>query len=173
MLTRNLIFALACAALGACATTIDVGAQPALRAVTPATPSAYTFGPGSSLIRFDGQPIGSIRTAPWAESVALGIVANGVTAGTYRLLLHGVGRCDTPDFSTAGTAQVGQAGRLAPPDLGSVSVGPDGKIYMTKLAYGMKLRASDPGDLPALLDADGAALVIHANERRIACAVLR
>ena len=135
--------------------------------------TTYSFGPASNLIRSDGKVIGSARTSPWPQSVALGIVANGMTPGAYRLYLHAAGRCDPPDFSSSGPAQVGEYGRLAPPDLGTVTVAPDGRIYMTKLAYGMKLRPSDQGDLPVLLDLDGASLVVQADNRRVACAVLR
>jgi Cu-Zn family superoxide dismutase len=103
----------------------------------------------------------------------LGIVASGVPSGVHRIYLHAVGRCEPPDFNSAGAASVGQPGQLAPPDLGRVAVGADGRIYMTTLAEGMKLRPSDLGSLPALLDADGASLVIHAGNQRIACAELR
>jgi hypothetical protein len=69
--------------------------------------------------------------------------------------------------------QVGSDDQLAPPDLGTIAVGNDQKIYVTKLAYGMKRRTVDQGALPVLLDGDGAALIIQAGDQPIACAVLR
>lgn len=117
--------------------------------------------------------VGSVRAAPWPRSVALGAVASGIPPGSYRVYLHAVGRCDPPEFGSAGPAQVGDHGHLAPPDLGPITVGADGRIYVTKLAEGMKLRRNGAGDLPILLDADGAALIIHAGSTRIACAVLK
>lgn len=140
----------------------------------------YSFGPASPLIRSDGSVLGATRVAPWPGSVAVGIVVSGLAPGTYRLLIHSVGRCDTPDFASAGPKW-----GLAPADLGNHRVGSDGRIYMSTLADGMRLRASDPGDLPVLLDADGAALIFHAAPgggvpdptagatRRVACAVLK
>ena len=139
----------------------------------PSSAAPYSFGPGANLIRSDGAKIGQVRTASGPQSVAVGIVANGVPSGVHRIYFHAVGRCEPPAFTSAGAAAVGQSGQLAPPDLGRVTVDADGRIYMTTLAEGMKLRPSDPGSLPALLDADGASLVIHAGNRRIACAELR
>lgn len=125
-------------------------------------------------MRSDGAIIGQVRTTAWPESVALGIVAQGVPPGVYRMYLHAIGRCGPPDFNSAGVAAVGQQGLAAPPDLGVVTVGADGRIYLTTLAEGMKLRPSDPGEkLPALLDSDGASLVLHSNGARVACAVLK
>lgn len=137
----------------------------------PVTP--YEFGAASQLILNNGQAVGSVRAAPWPRSVALGVVADAFPPGNYRTYLHAKGRCDSPDFSSAGPAQVGNKDRLAPADLGQIAVRTDGRIYVTKLADGMKLRASDPGGLSILLDADGAALIIHAGETRVACAVLK
>lgn len=139
----------------------------------PSSTAPYEFGTASQLILSNGMVVGSVRAAPWTRSVALGTVARGIPPGSYKMYLHAVGRCDLPDFGSSGPAQVGIEGRMAPADLGPIVVGTDGRIYMTKLAEGMKLRPSDAGDLPILLDSDGAAAIIHAGTTRVACAVLK
>ena len=108
--------------------------------------------------------------------------------GAYGVHLHSVGRCDGPDFQTAGAHwnPTGAAhGRDNPAgahmgDLPNVTVGSDGA---GSLEFTVKGATLTTGANP-LLDADGAALVIHAKAddyrtdpsgnsgARVACAVL-
>ena len=82
--------------------------------------------------------------------------------GTHGLHLHAVGRCDAPGFETAGphwnpTARMhginNPQGKHAG-DFKNVIVGRDGKGSTS---------ADVPGDFAALIDEDGAAIVIHAG----------
>lgn len=81
--------------------------------------------------------------------------------GTHGIHIHTVGRCDAPGFETAGphwnpTARMhgmnNPQGKHAG-DFKNLVVGKDGKG---------SLSADVPGDFAALMDSDGAAIVIHA-----------
>ncbi len=81
--------------------------------------------------------------------------------GTHGIHIHAVGRCDAPGFETAGghwnpTARMhgmnNPQGKHAG-DFKNLVVGKDGKG---------SLSADVPGDFAALMDSDGAAVVIHA-----------
>ena len=117
--------------------------------------------------------------------LGLWLEAKGLPPGEIGMHIHDVGRCDGPDFASAGphwNPQAKQHGRRNPAgphagDLGNLIVDPDGSV---KLHH-----APDPaGHAPSALDANGAALVIHAQRddemtdpsgnsgSRIACAVL-
>ena len=99
-------------------------------------------------------------------AVEVRIQAAGLATGHYGAHVHAVGRCDAPDFETAGphwNPTGRQHGTLNPEghhlgDLPNFEVGEDG--------HG-RLEFAIPGALLAgaqgLVDADGAAIVIHAN----------
>jgi Cu-Zn family superoxide dismutase len=109
--------------------------------------------------------------------------------GTYAAHVHTVGACTAPDFTSAGphwNPTGAQHGRNNPAgmhkgDLPNLSVGTDGRGSLEFLIAGAALR----GGAAPLLDADGAAVVIHAQAddyrtdpagnagARIACGVLR
>ena len=175
----------AVAALAGCTQTIETTRAAPIGAIGQPLPAApYSFGSPSRLIGSDGTVVGEVRAAQLDRGVAFGFVAGNVPPGTYRLYIHSVGRCDPPDFGSAGPTwappvPVG----YGIPDLGIVPVGSDGRLYRTHVAQGVKLRAQDAGNLAVLLDADGAALILHSPggepyapptaTRRIACAVVR
>lgn len=119
-------------------------------------------------------------------SMTLTLVTTGIAAGTYGAHVHMVGRCDAPAFTSAGAhwnPTSRQHGRLNPAgshhgDLPNLMVAPDGR---GRLSAALPGQFEGPG---GLFDADGAALVVHAqpdDERtdptgnsgnRIACALL-
>jgi len=108
----------------------------------------------------------------------------GLPAGTHGAHIHTVGRCDAPDFATAGghwnptAAKHGSMNPQGPHegDLPNLIVGSDGRGTVAAVVPG--------ATLAALLDADGAAVVVHAGADdlmtdpsgnsggRIACGVL-
>jgi Cu-Zn family superoxide dismutase len=120
------------------------------------------------------------------------VEAAGLVQGAYGVHLHAVGRCEGPAFTTAGphwnpTGQ--QHGKDNPQgmhmgDLPNLLVGTDGRgsFEYTILGAGASIRG---GGADALLDEDGAAVVIHERAddfrtdpsgnsgARIACGVLR
>lgn len=106
------------------------------------------------LRRGDGSAAGSASLT----GNMLTIDANGLSPGVHGLHLHAVGRCDGPDFASAGphwnptNRKHGRANPEGPHlgDLPNLVVGADGR--------GTATLAVEPG----LVDADGAALVVHA-----------
>lgn len=136
------------------------------------------------LINAAGQTIGSVRAWQTAGGVTFRIDASGLPHGVHGIHVHAVGRCDPPDFASAGS-HWNPAGRKhgvnnpAGPhagDLPNVEVAANGVLGATVVVSG--------ASMASLLDADGAALVIHAaaddnmtdpsgnSGARIACAVI-
>ena len=141
-------------------------------------------GPVSTLVNKAGQPIGTVRAWDTAGGVTFRIDAGGLPLGIHGVHVHAVGRCDGPDFTTAGShwnptnrkhgfqnPEGTHAG-----DLPNVTAAGNGwvreSITLPRATYGQ------------LLDRDGSALVIHATADdyrtdpsgnsggRVACAVL-
>lgn len=94
------------------------------------------------------------------------LVARGFAASTYGMHVHSVGRCDGPKFTTAGphwnptNAQHGRDNPLGAHhgDLPNLVVEPDTIGRATLTLVGTRLTGEG-----GLLDADGAAFVIHAG----------
>ena len=144
------------------------------------------------LINASGQTIGSVRAWQTAGGVSFRIAASGLPHGLHGIHVHSVGRCDPPDFASAGPHwnPLGRKHGINNPagphagDLPNVEVAANGVLGTTVTLPGANLlgAAGTPG---ALLDADGAAIVIHAasddyktdpsgnSGARIACAVIR
>jgi Cu-Zn family superoxide dismutase len=120
----------------------------------------------AALVDAAGAPKGSASFRQTAGGIEVSVTANGLAPGPKGLHLHMTGRCDAPDFTTAGghwnpTAR--KHGTQAPmgPHLGDIPnlmVAADGNATMTAVIAGARLR---DGATP-LLDADGATLMIHA-----------
>lgn len=110
-----------------------------------------------------GAPRGSASIVDTSSGLQVRISGEGLPAGTHGVHLHAVGRCDGPDFQSAGAhwnPGMKQHGRDNPQgahagDLPNLVVGADGR--------GMVRFAVPEGSLSGLLDADGAAVVIHVN----------
>jgi len=123
------------------------------------------------------------------DSLRIRVDAAGLAPGTYGAHVHAVGRCDPPSFASAGphwNPTGRQHGRDNPQgrhmgDLPNLVVGSDGRGSFENSVPGAALAGGSPG---TLLDADGAAVVIHAQAddyrtdpsgnsgARIACGVL-
>ena len=136
------------------------------------------------LVNTAGQSIGSIRAWQTSGGVAFKIYATGLPHGIHGIHVHSVGRCDPPDFTSAGPHwnPAGRKHGLNNPagphagDMRNVEVAANGVLQATVVLPG--------ASMANLLDADGAALVIHAapddyvtdpsgnSGARIACAVL-
>ena len=151
-----------------------------------------TGGAAVPLVNASGQSIGTVRAWQTAGGVSFHVAASGLPHGLHGIHVHSVGRCDPPDFASA-SGHWNPAGKkhgLSNPagphagDLPNVEVAANGVLGATVTLAGANLFAP-PGTTGALLDADGAALVIHAQAddnvtdpsgnsgARIACAVIR
>lgn len=136
----------------------------------------------------DGQQIGTASVREELGATVLTVDVNRMPAGTYGMHVHAVGKCEGPAFESAGAhwnPQSKQHGTENPQgphagDLENLTIGQNGAGGATLTLGGTELRS---GQTP-MLDADGAALVIHAKADdyrtdpsgnsgdRIACAVL-
>ena len=137
------------------------------------------------LVNSAGQTIGSVRAWETAGGVSFHISASGLPHGLHGVHVHAVGRCDPPDFTTAGPHwnPAGKKHGMNNPagphagDLPNVEVAANGVLGATVTLAG--------ASMAALLDADGSALVIHAGADdyktdpsgnsggRVACAVIQ
>lgn len=136
------------------------------------------------LLGTSGQAIGTVRMWATPGAVSFRVEANGLSVGRHGLHVHAVGRCDAPEFTTAGShwnptdRKHGLSNPAGPHrgDLPNVPVAANGTLRETVVLSG--------ATLAALRDPDGSALVVHAAEDdnvtdpsgnsggRIACAVL-
>jgi superoxide dismutase, Cu-Zn family len=121
------------------------------------------------LIGSEGQPVGTARLREDREGVAITIEARGLPPGRKGFHIHETGRCDPPGFQSAGghfAPQDRQHGLDNPAgphagDMENLEVGADGSVTTTVVNPRVTLRR---GAANSLLDGDGTALVIHAEE---------
>ena len=132
-----------------------------------------------------GAPAGRATVTEVGGGLRYSFDVQGLPPGTHGAHVHTVGRCDAPDFASAGghwnptTAKHGSMNPAGPHqgDLPNLIVGSDGRGT---------LAATVPGQsMAGLLDADGAALMIHATAddlmtdpagnsgARIACGIIQ
>ncbi len=118
------------------------------------------------IINASGATIGEARLSDAAGGVRLAVRVRDLPPGGHGFHIHMVGRCDTPDFTTAGghwNPGQHQHGHQNPQgahagDLPNLTVAADGTAVFDQVLPGIALRS---GAAP-MLDADGAAIVIHA-----------
>ncbi|MGV3770846.1 MAG: superoxide dismutase family protein [Sphingobium phenoxybenzoativorans] len=146
--------------LGACASDND-GAASAASAAPPAGPTARAV-----LMAADGSEKGTAEVVESAAGLTVSIKVMGLPAGTHAAHVHTTGVCTAPDFASAGghwNPTKHQHGKDNPQgmhmgDMPNILLGADGSGTLEYTIPGAKLTS---GDAP-LLDADGAAVVIHA-----------
>lgn len=137
-------------------------------------------GPTMAVINGTGETAGAVQAEPRAGGTYVRIAAQGLAPGEHGIHLHTVGRCDGPDFSSAGghwNPADRQHGHLNPlgahaGDLPNLIISANGHGAANFLVRG------------EIADADGTSLVIHARPDdyrtdpsgnsgdRIACAVI-
>lgn len=118
----------------------------------------------ANLVRADGSSAGVATLSQRTDGLWMKISADAPTAGSFGMHLHAVGKCDGPDFTTAGphwNPSMKQHGRDNPVgahagDMPNINAGADRKLTIETQLIGVTL-SGDGG----LLDTDGAALVIH------------
>ena len=151
--------------------------------------------PAVPLVNSSGEIIGEVRGGDGDRGANLMIEARGLPPGEHGMHIHDVGICETPGFTSAGShwnpTNVDH-GRGNPQgahlgDLENVTVGADGVLRTEVVVPGTYLRNAGrdaAAGAHQILDASGAALVIHAQPDdyrtdpsgssgdRIACAAL-
>jgi|KBSSwiStaDraftv2_1062776.scaffolds.fasta_scaffold315635_2 Cu-Zn family superoxide dismutase len=121
----------------------------------------------ADLVKADGSPAGQAKFVEAAGGVRLTVDASGLAPGVHGLHLHTVGACAAPAFASAGAHwnPTHKAHGLDAPngahegDLPNITIDASGKGKIETLVAGATF---DTGAL-AILDADGTALVIHAD----------
>ena len=122
----------------------------------------------AELVNAAGEPIGKASFEQAPHGVILLVEVTGLPPGTHGIHLHGTGSC-APDF-TAAKGHVNPEGvehGLRNPngpdagDLPNLHVAADGTA--TAEFYTSRVSVAAGGDRPALLDADGSTVIIHAN----------
>jgi len=142
----------------------------------------------AQLVRSDGTSAGEAQLRVHGARLLLRVTAEGLSPGPHGLHLHGVGRCDPPDFASAQghwnpTARQHGSDNPAGPHAGDVPNLAADSQGRGSLEVELNDQAS-AGGLASLFDADGTAVVIHAGPDdlrtdpsgasggRIACGVL-
>jgi superoxide dismutase, Cu-Zn family len=136
----------------------------------------------------NGAPAGTALLTAVGDKLTLTLAIAGLSQGQHGVHLHMVGRCDAPDFASAGghlNPGMHQHGALNP--AGS-HLGDLPNLTVTQLGTGtltVELGGTRGDTEAALFDADSAAIVIHAaaddyktdpsgsSGARIACGVLK
>ncbi|HEY0113517.1 MAG TPA: superoxide dismutase family protein [Allosphingosinicella sp.] len=137
-----------------------------------------------------GRTLGRALVEQAGDSVRVRVEAVAMGAGAYGAHIHMTGRCEAPDFESAGAhwnptrVQHGKdnPGGMHKGDLPNLLVGTDGRGSFEYTIPNATISGRGPN---LLLDADGAAVVVHARPddfrtdpsgnsgTRIACGVLR
>ncbi|KLE34454.1 superoxide dismutase family protein [Aurantiacibacter luteus] len=139
------------AALGACQTVYENAAE--------------QIG-SATVMNAQGNAIGTMRMYSLGGEVTMNASFSGLTPGVHGVHLHTTGSCIAPDFTSAGghlnpgNAEHGiqnpRGAHLG--DLPNVTIGADGTGTMSAVVRGTLSGVSND-----LFDADGTAIVVHAN----------
>ena len=165
------------------------------RVAVSAGPNTYLDAPSAQraqagLVDPIGSPIGSASFVEQRQNVRIEITVTKLPPGTHGVHLHAVGKCDGPDFASAGPhfnptgAVHGVANPKGPHagDLPNLEVGSDGRGTLVAFT---SLVGLAPGASQSLLRSAGTAIVVHANADddktdpsgntggRIACGVIK
>ena len=145
-----------------------------------------------ALVGANGQTIGTVRAWQTPGGVTFRVDATGLPHGVHGIHVHAVGRCDAPEFTSAGphwnpaNRKHGTSNPQGPHagDLPNVEVSANGVLSQAVTVANASL-TGPAGSPNVLLDADGAALVLHATAddyvtdpsgnsgARVACAVIQ
>jgi Cu-Zn family superoxide dismutase len=156
--------------------------------------AALAQAPATATIKAaDGKVLGDVAFTDAPGGVLVQVKISGLTPGWHGMHFHAIGDCGDPKFLNSGAhiqheGMKMEHGLLNPkgPDMGdlpNIYIGADGtgqaQAFTTLVSW------KGAGGRPALSDADGSALVVHANPDdgktqpiggagdRVACAVVK
>src|SRR3954469_11248969 len=120
-------------------------------------------GAPSPLIDSTGRQIGTVVAWQTSGGISFRVSASGLPHGLHGIHVHPIGRCDPPDFASAGTHwnPAGKQHGLNNPqgphagDLPNVEVAANGVLNQTVVLPN--------ATMAQLLDADGSSIMIHAQ----------
>lgn len=155
LLTSMVIPLLACAPV-----------QPQEEHHAPASIRAAPDEAHAEILDRNGRALGNMRLKQDGDEVALNLMLEGFSPGEYGMHLHGVGKCEGPNFVSAGghwNPSGAEHGLKNPKgshagDLANIIIPASGKLELASRLSAMKLVGKD-----GLLDVDGGAIVIHAK----------
>ena len=140
---------------------------PVLAACGAGVRSAETVSASATMQGSTGADLGTLRLESGPAGVRITGQLTGLTAGAHGIHLHAVGRCDAPEFTTAGAhlnpmmkkhgllnAEGPHAGDL--PAIGADAAGRATVDVTTS-------RAILTGDADGVFDADGTSIVVHSG----------
>lgn len=141
-------------------------------ALTLAGCASMTSGPTETMAAAElrdpnGQPAGMVTLTQGSGGVRIVIDAKGMPPGPHGVHIHAVGKCEGPQFTTAGAhfnPGGKQHGTMNPQgahagDLPNLIVGANGTGRLESMTDGITLGAGGT----SLFDADGSAIVVHAG----------
>ena len=143
----------------------------------------------ADIVNAQGEKIGTAAFSQTDPGVAIKVDVSSLPAGTHGIHIHTVGKCEGPDFKTAGghlNPDMKKHGTENPDgphagDMPNFEVGSDGQAHTTIIAKGVTL-GSGPN---SLFHDGGTAIVIHEKAddyktdpsgnsgNRIACGVVQ
>ena len=150
---------------------------------------AVASGPVTAALRDSaGNDLGTLTLMDSGQGVAVAGTLHGLPPGVHAIHIHTTGSCDAPAFTSAGghwnptNRQHGSENPQGPHfgDMPNITVAADSTVTVQATTPGGTLRGTN-----ALLDADGAAVMIHGGEDdyrtdpagdagdRIACGVIK
>jgi Cu-Zn family superoxide dismutase len=152
------------------------------------TGAAHAQNARTELKDADGKTVGEATLEQKGDSVRIAATFTGLPPGTHAFHIHEVGKCEPPFESAGGHfnptgKQHGKDNAQGPHagDLPNIQATSSGRVKVEVTATGVSLDGGKNG----LLDADGAALIVHEKAddyktdpagnagKRIACGVVR
>jgi Cu-Zn family superoxide dismutase len=149
---------------------LPVATMLSLAALIAASPALAQTTATAPIKGADGKDLGVVTLTEAPHGVLVKLELKGLTPGWHAVHFHEKGDCSAPDFKSAGahvhTAATTVHGLLNPDandsgDLPNVFAGADGSVNAEAFSALVSLRGA--GGRPALLDADGSSIVVHAN----------
>ena len=140
---------------------------PVLTALLSACATVPPFEPGASAVlrTATGTQVGTITAMPMDGGVHVKLSVNGMPPGVHGVHIHAIGKCDAPDFASAGghwNPGATQHGTMSASGRGPGHAGDLPNLTIAADGSGTLDAHGPSGTFADMLDADGAAFVVHA-----------